>query len=364
MMTPKYRLFLIVLLTTSVVPVHALPPLPEERANNPFVRVQSESGVIWFTGMGIAAGKTHQDLRADGWFLNEARGATWQRVPSLPAFQELAGRLGSHAIVLNDQIMIIGGYTVAADHTERSIPGIYQLNLAPEPGWQRVATMPVPVDDAVAFNHRDQSLVLISGWSDTGNVNLVQVWNARSDQWRQAEPWPGAPVFGHSGGLLGDRFLVCGGAKIIYPPEGPRQFLASDECWLGALRDHGLLRIDWQPVPAMPGGPRYRAGAIGLHAFGSDRIVFAGGADRPYNYNGVGYDGKPAQPFDQVVSFDIDERRWYCHGRMPQARMDHRSLVHVDGRLILIGGMDASHEVLNDALIWTLETPDACSPGP
>ncbi len=362
MVASRRQWFLIVFLALAFAPVHALPPLPEGRSNNPFVRVDGQSGVVWFTGLGISAGKTHQDLRADGWLLNEAEDAAWRAVPALPAFEGLDGRLGSHAVVLDGQIIVVGGYTVAANHAERSTPGLYRLDPGAEPGWQRVATMPVPVDDAVALVHRDLSLVLISGWSDTGNVNLVQVWNAGSKRWRQAEPWPGAPVFGHSGGMLGDRVLVCGGAKIVYPSEGTRQFVASEECWLGKLRDDGLVRFDWQPVPAMPGGSRYRAGAIGLQVFGSERVVFAGGADRPYNYNGVGYDGKPAQPISQVVSFDFDQRRWHCHGLMPQARMDHRSLVYDDGQLVLIGGMNTDQEVVDDTLSWTLEPPEACSP--
>ncbi len=338
----------------------ALPPLPEGRANNPFVRVESESAVLWFTGLGLAAGKTYRDLRADGWILSEEEGANWQPVPPLPPFEGLAGRLGSHAVVMGDQIFVIGGYTVAADHAERSIPGIYRLSLAPAPAWHRVAMMPVPVDDALALVHRDQSLVLVSGWSDTGNVNLVQVWNEFSGRWRQGEPWPGAPVFGHAGGLVGDQLVVCGGAKIIYPKDGPRQFVASKECWTGTLRDNGLVRLDWQPMPTMPGGPRYRAGAVGIHAFGSARVVFAGGADRPYNYDGQGYDGIAAQPLDQIVSYDLDQQRWQCHGQMPEARMDHRSLVYDNGQLTLIGGMNARHEILDHALVWTLEPPGDC----
>ncbi len=70
MMTRIKALFLLAALLASMSPGHALPPLPEGRANNPFVRVESGSAVLWFTGLGLAAGKTYRDLRADGWILS------------------------------------------------------------------------------------------------------------------------------------------------------------------------------------------------------------------------------------------------------------------------------------------------------
>ncbi len=113
---------------------------------------------------------------------------------------------------------MIGGYTVAEDHAERSTPGVYRLDMAAQPGWTRVATMPVPVDDAVALVHEDRYLYLVSGWSDSGNVNLVQVWDSRKNAWRQAEPWPGTPVFGHAGGMVDNRLAIVGGMNAAREP--------------------------------------------------------------------------------------------------------------------------------------------------
>lgn len=149
------------------------PPLPEARANNPVVRAEVGDSAVWFTGLGITGDRTWRDLRADGWIYREGEGEAWEAVPGLPAFEGLAGRLGSHAVAIDGSLHVIGGYTVAEDHSERSTPGIYRLELDPEPGWARAATMPVPVDDAVALVHENRYLYLVSGWSDTGNVNLV-----------------------------------------------------------------------------------------------------------------------------------------------------------------------------------------------
>ncbi|MCA1778258.1 MAG: hypothetical protein LC637_02395 [Xanthomonadaceae bacterium] len=340
-----------------------LPALPEARSNNPAARLQGSSGTTWFTGLGIGPGKTWQDTRADGWFFRPGVDVDWRAVPGVPAYRGLAGRLGSHALTVGGNIYVIGGYTVAENHDERSTPGVYRLEIDPQAGWSRVTQMPVPVDDSVALVYRDRYVFLISGWSDTGNVNLVQVWDSRDHTWLQAEPWPGQAVFGHAGGGVGKRMLVCGGAGIRYPVEGPRQFVASEQCWLGTIRDDDLRRLDWRPVPAMPGGPRYRAGAVGLESAGVSRVVFAGGADRPYNYDGRGYDGNPAAALATVVSFNLDEHRWQCHQPMTEARMDLRALLESDGRLVMIGGMDRHREVGRSALYLDLSSPIACPVG-
>jgi len=342
------------------------PPLPEPRANNPVARADGEEGKVWFTGLGITGDKTWRDLRADGWVFREGRDRDWAPVPSLPPFEGRAGRLGSHAVVVDGSIHVIGGYTVAEDHAERSTPGIYRLILDPgqalesAPKWVRVARMPVPVDDAVALVDEDRFVYLVSGWSDTGNVNLVQVWDRRENAWRQAEPWPGAPVFGHAGGLVDDRMVICGGAKIEYPAEGPRRFVESDRCWLGTIRADDRYRLDWKPLPPMPGGPRYRAAAVGAEFGDTARVVFAGGADRPYNYNGQGYDGEPASAFDSVVSYNLEAGRWECHAPMPDGSMDHRGLVVSGGKLVTVGGMNAEREASTGIKAFRLSEPRAC----
>ncbi|MDT8409437.1 MAG: hypothetical protein RQ741_07540 [Wenzhouxiangellaceae bacterium] len=336
------------------------PPLPEPRSNNPVAVLEDDKGALWFTGLGLAPGKTRRDLRADGWIYREGIDEQWQAVPPLPEFEGLAGRLGSHAVVVDGAIYVIGGYTVAEDHVERSTPGVYRLEIAPEPAWTRVSRMPVPVDDSVALVYRDRYVYLVSGWSNSGNVNLVQVWDSRNNTWQQAEPWPGKPVFGHAGGITGNRMAICGGAYVDYPADGPRRFLESDQCWLASIRQDDIGRLDWKPLAPMPGGPRYRAGAVGLTHGGEQRVVFAGGADRPYNYDGQGYDGEAADAFESVVSVDTETGQWHCHEPMPEPGMDYRGLIARADSLVLVGGMDRQRNVDSRIRQWPLSAPHAC----
>jgi len=110
----------------------------------------------------------------------------------------------------------------------------------------------------------------------------------------------------------------------------------------------------------MPGGARYRAAAAGDVFDGVERVVFAGGADRPYNYDGQGYDGEPARAFRSVVSYNLGAARWECHEPMAKASMDHRGLIVADGQLVRIGGMNAEREVTAETRAFALSPPGTC----
>jgi hypothetical protein len=69
------------------------------------------------------------------------------------------------------------------------------------------------------------------------------------------------------------------------------------------------------------------------------RVVFAGGSDHPYNYDGIGYNGVPAQASAEVISYDFDRGEWLTHPQTAVATMDHRALIDSAGQFHLIGGM-------------------------
>jgi N-acetylneuraminic acid mutarotase len=168
-------------------------------------------------------------------------------------------------------------------------------------------------------------------------VNLVQVLDTETMAWAQATPWPGAPVFGHAGGIYEGRFLVCDGVKILYPSDDSRRkFLASDECWLGDIDKENYRRIKWRKVQGHPGPARYRMAATGNPG---QQIVFAGGSVNPYNFNGIGYNGVPADAEHLVFSYGLKTGRWQIRGSLPEGTMDHRGLPNFDGWYYLIGGM-------------------------
>jgi N-acetylneuraminic acid mutarotase len=316
----------------------SLPALTHAVSNN----------AVTLSFLGLGSGKTWQDL-SSGAAVLEPGEENWEVLEPVPGD---SGRLAASAVSAGGAAWVFGGYTVVADGSEKSIPGVYRIRPG-ETRSQWVTDMPVPVEDAVLFAYQDRYIYLVSGWHDLGNVNLVQVLDTHSMQWAQATPWPGAPVFGHSGGINEDKLLVCDGVRIQYPADNnPREFLSSDECWLGRIDKENHRRINWQSIPAHPGAARYRMAATGDD---QNRVVFAGGSANPYNYNGIGYNGKPAEAEASVFSFNLESDEWLQHGTLPKGTMDHRGLLHADDWYYLVGGMQEHQTVVPDVYRFRID---------
>ena len=156
--------------------------------------------------------------------------------------------------------------------------------------------------------------------------------------------------------MSGNRMLVCDGVRIEYPADGSaRNFLPARECWMGTVDAGDFRRISWRPLPAHPGPPRYR-----MAAGADDRghIVFAGGSANPYNYNGIGYDGRPSEPEKGIFRFNLESMLWEDRWEWPDASMDHRNLPFHQGWFYVVGGMLAGQELTRRVLRFRLDTPD------
>jgi len=327
-----------------------LPALNQAVSNNAVALVATAKGDYLYSFLGLGSGKTWQDTSLEASVLNPAAG-TWKQLEPVPG---ASGRLAATAVSANGAAWLFGGYTVAADGSEQSIPGVYRIR----PGESQldwVTDMPVPVEDSVVLVYQDRYIYLVSGWHDLGNVNLVQVLDTKSMAWHQATPWPGAPVFGHSGGISEGRLLVCDGVKIQYrSDERPREFLPSNQCWSGFIDTKNYRRIHWHPVPAHPGAPRYRMAATGDT---EQRVVFAGGSENPYNFNGTGYNGVPAETEKSVFSYSFKSREWQQHGDLSKGTMDHRGLPFSNGWYYMVGGMRENQTVVSDVYRFKIHEP-------
>ncbi len=322
----------------ATIQAETLPLLPRAVSNNAVALLAGEDGFFLVTALGLGAGKQADDTLSDSW-LYDSRQQSWQSLADVPG---AAGRLAASAVSVAGRVYLFGGYTVAADGSEQSTPQVFRLNVETRQ-WDEFSRMPVAVEDAVVLAHQDRYIYLVSGWHDVGNVNLVQVLDTATGSWAQATPWPGAPVFGHAGGISAGRMVVCDGVRIRYPADGTaRQFESSGECWLGRIHTDDFRRVHWQPLPQHPGPARYRMASV---ADASGRVWFAGGAVNPYNFNGIGYDGNPSEPTGSLFSIDLVSGQWACHGMLEPATMDHRGLLWHDGWFYLVGGMQSGQQV-------------------
>ena len=325
---------------------YPLPPLPEAVTNNAVASVTVDDTQHIMSFMGLGSGKSYKDVHNKVWKLEikpDGSHGPWQTMPSVPASTKLKGRLAATAVGLDARIYLFGGYTVARDHSEVSAPDVYAFDVRNDK-YIKLASMPVPVDDSVALVYKDRYIYLISGWHNDGNVNLVQVYDTMKDEWFQASPYLGKPVFGHAGGIVDNQIMICDGVTTVPRMLERRTFAAETACYLGEIDFINPARINWFKWVHPTDESRYRMAAAGDVENG--RIIFVGGSNNTYNFNGVGYNRVPSEPSDEIWSYYLDSRTWKVTSS-ERATMDHRGLLRVCDSWVTLGGMSHKQQVLD-----------------
>ncbi len=320
----------------------SVPALPEPLTNHAVA-----GGVIlgrWqiFAMLGVDSTKRWRGIHPRGWTWREGADG-WRELPPVPG---PLGRLAATAQVVRGRVYLFGGYTVDSSAAERSVPAVDIYDPALD-RWTAGAPIPVPVDDAVSGVYRDSLIYLVSGWHDSDNVRNVQVYDVAADRWSTGTSILGAGVFGHGGGIAGDRAVYIDGA--IRNTGAPR-YVNQPQSWLGSLSPGHPDSVAWRRLADHPGPARYRpaVGSCGPY------VVFAGGTDNPYNYNGIGYDGQPSKPLAEVMALDTRTGEWRALAPAPVATMDHRGLLIRGDTAWIVGGMQSDQRVRAEVTRWTL----------
>lgn len=315
--------------------------LPEPITNNAVAAVVTSSGVSVFSFLGMDSTKAWSGVTnvTYRWDLDDPNG--WRAAAPVPG----PGRLAATAQVVKGRVYVLGGYTVATDGAERSLPNVDIYDPSTD-SWSRGANIPTAVDDAVSGVWRDSLIVLVSGWHDEGNVSDVQWYDPATDRWTRGSPIPGTPVFGHAGTLADDRIVYVDGARV---GSGDPRYELSEEDWMGVVDPTSPERVAWAPLPDHPEPALYRAAAGTLGGL----ALFVGGTENPYNYDGIGYDGRPSEPVRQVLVYAPRVGRWQNIAAPPIATMDHRTLGIAGGKVFLVGGMEEG-QVVSDK-VWVAD---------
>lgn len=322
--------------------------LPKAVSNNAVAQVKANNQDYIISFSGLASGKSFEDVH-NYTYVYDVKLQTWQvksPVPIAKAINGLTGRLASVATAINDTAYVFGGYTVAEDHSEVSVPDVYAYHVLTDQ-YQQLAAMPVPVDDSVALAYKNRYIYLISGWHNDGNVNLVQLFDTQTNQWQQASPFPGKPVFGHAGGIVENTLVICDGVRVDVHLTKRRSYAAENACYRGEINPKKPSNISWHQVKHPTGTSRYRMAAKGVinPVTNSKEIVFVGGSDNPYNYNGIGYNGEPSTPSNEIWRYNIATATWQItYSNI--STMDHRGLLELNGKLLTVGGMGKNQKVL------------------
>ncbi len=327
--------------TCVAVSATALPDLPEPVSNNAVATTSVRGKTYIASFMGIGPAKQQADIH-NKVFMHTLGEFGWQTLPPVPSQQRLNGRIAASAVALNNNFFVFGGFSVNADGSEQTAADSYRLDPVTR-RYTKLNDMPVPVDDAVALTYQNRYIYLVSGWSDHGNVNLVQVFDNFTQRWSQATPFPGKPVFGLAGAMADNQMLLCDGVALQYYADKKPDYVSEPACYLGTVGDNAN-QIDWRIIEHPTGTARYRMAGINTKIDGKDMLVFIGGSTNPYNYNGIGYNGTPSEPDSKVWLYSLQEKRWLKAADTTPV-MDLRSLVEIDGNIYSVGGMQQRQQV-------------------
>lgn len=327
----------------------SLPALPEPVANNAVAKVIVNEQPYFLSFMGLSQNKDHHSVHNKVWAL-KLGDKKWQAKTPVPSSLKPTGRLASTAVGVDQYAYVFGGYTVSSDHSEISSPDVYRYDVSTD-DYKQLANMPVPVDDSVALVYKQRYIYLVSGWHNDGNVNLVQVYDTRHDTWQQASPFLGEPVFGQAAAIAGNTIVVCDGVKTQANADKRRSFVAVAQCLKGTIDENNPLKIDWRTLAHPTNTAHYRMAAT---SYNGDIYMLAG-SNNPYNYNGMGYNGKPAPASNHVWRFDTAKNSWQVMAPLDTATMDHRGLLEHDGGLYRIGGMDHQQQVSDQVPGYKIE---------
>ena len=319
----------------------AAPHLPAPVTNNAVAAVATPSGVSVFSFLGMDSTKVWSGVTNVTYRWDVGGEEGWRTAAPVPG----RGRLAATAQVVRGLVYVLGGYTVASDGRERTVPNVDIYDPTTD-SWSRGANIPTPVDDAVSGVWRDSLIVLVSGWRDDTNVRAVQWYDPSTDRWTQGTPIPGTPVFGHTGTLADDRIVYLDGAQV---GEGEPRFTLAEEDWMGLVDPASAETVTWTPLSRHPAPGLYRAAAGTLGGL----ALFVGGTENPYNYDGIGYDGRPAEPVRQVLVYAPRADRWQNIAAPPIASMDHRTLGIAGGKVFLVGGMEEG-QLVSDK-VWVAD---------
>lgn len=305
-----------------------MPPMPEALSGNAVASLKN--GLELFSLMGVGTKKTWDDVTNKVYMLRLTSGK-WSEGRPVPG---VGGRLGASAIGTRSQIFLFGGYLVDNQGAEITVPDV-NAYLPDDHRWYRAEDIPVGVDSSVIGVNQNRYIYLVGGRSKSGPVNKVQVYDAEKNTWSQATPFPGAPVFGHAGGLVDDEIVFVDGAKKNTGAGSP--YVASDECWLGRIDKKDPNKIEWSKLPPHPGPGRFGivAGTEKDH-----KIIFSGGTAAPHNFKGLDSDGKPTEISPVTFAFEAHGNHWETvTEETVDARSDSGGILNTPVGSVIIGGM-------------------------
>jgi len=269
----------------------------------------------------------------------------WDTIPDLP---DTRGKVAAGASTIDSIIYIIGGYYVFQNGSETSSDDIHRFNINTNTYISDGASIPVATDDHVQAVWNDSLIYVITGWSNTGNIPNVQIYNPVTDTWSIGNPVPNNnrfKSFGASGTIVGNTIYYYGGASSGFG------FPIQNLLRVGTINPLLPSQITWRDSILNPAISCYRSACVG----NSRGINWLGGSEVTYNYNGIAYNGSGgAAATNRNIYYNYqDSTLSYKFIYGDSLPMDLRGVADFGNTKYLVGGMVRNQEVTNK--VWKLE---------
>lgn len=326
----------------------ALPAMPEPVANNAVVEAMSNDTLCVYSFCGIDETKTPGGIHLKAWKYNTVS-QVWSALPDVP--DENGGKIAAGASAVDNIIYLIGGYHVAANFSETSSDKVHRFDPNTDSWLSDGSPIPIPIDDHVQAVWNSSWIYIITGWSNSGNVNDVQIYNPNVDQWSAGTATPNGvnyEAFGTSGTIIGDTIYYYGGVQ------GSFSFTANAKLRKGVIDPLNPYEITWSQLENYPGGPGYRTAAANYE----DQLYWIGGAGMAYNFDGIAYNGTGGvEPTGRIATYYAGSDQWLEDNGTGEEVMDLRGIGQVSPTSwIICGGMEGNQVVSDRTFLLTYDS--------
>ncbi|MBL4752460.1 MAG: T9SS type A sorting domain-containing protein [Flavobacteriales bacterium] len=324
--------------------VTPLADMPEPVSNN----AVATSGNYVFSFMGIDSTKVYSGIHLKG-FRYDIANDTWDTIAPVP---DNLSRIAASASTVNGKIYIIGGYHVFQNGNEVSSNKVFIYD--PDSNSYTSGTnVGIATDDHVQIVWKDSLIYVISGWSNTGNITAVQIYDPGQDTWTLGTSLPGGndyKAFGASGVIIGNTIYFTGGVTDTWV------FSMIPKIRTGLIDPGNPAVITWS-IAEDSLGMLYRSGAGILNG----QPVWFGGADKAYNFDGIEYgSGLGVEPLNRVTTFDTTTATFSIEDGVIANFMDMRGIAQIDSnKYIIAGGMGPGQEVSAKTYLLEYVIPQA-----
>ena len=317
--------------------------MPERVSNNAVVEGFLNDVPHVFSFAGIDSTKIWSGVHLKSYRYNTITDE-WTIIQPLP--DPMGGKIGTAASRIDDTIYIAGGYHVLQNGNEISSVKMHRYQISTNTYLDDGADIPVPIDDHVQAVWRDSLIYLVTGWSNSGNVTNVQIYNPKKDSWLVGTPVPNSfyRVFGSTGVIVEDTIYYWGGAA------NGSNFPAQGRWRKGVINPDNPTEIAWSTGSFAFGVLGYRMAAT----TSPGKIHWIGGSSVSYNYNGIAYNGSGGvSPSNMNLIVDQATMAWDT-SLVYNYPMDLRGIASITPTLkYLAGGMLPGQEVSNKT--WRLD---------